>query len=246
MEDVIDVVTTATLRPELLDLTYRSFTNRLLNQFTRRRLIINVDPIGDVGASLAEVLQVCHAHFDEVVYRSPETPSFPAAVHWAWSAVQSDYFLHLEDDWLLKKSVSADRVQAYFQQDPTLAEVTLNLSSNAKAPPGLSLRPSFFRKAFIDEALPYFDLEQDPEKQWRERIGDDGPMAGWRFRGYGESDEGCFVADIGKRWRKASGFRKWDRGQITWDGAHPPAYLIRSYYRLKAHFYLHYWRLMSG
>lgn len=246
MEDVIDVVTTATLRPALLDITYRSFTNRLLNQFTRRRLIINVDPIGDAGASLAEVLQVCHAHFDEVVYRSPETPSFPAAVHWAWSAVRSDYFLHLEDDWLLKKSVSADRVQAYFQQDTALAEVTLNLSINAKAPPGLSLRPSFFRKAFIDEALPYFDLEQDPEKQWRERTGGDNSLAGWRFWSYGESGEGRFVADIGKRWRKASGFRKWDHGQLTWSSAPSPAYLVKTYYRLKANFYLNYWRLMSG
>ncbi len=246
MNNVLDVVTTATLRPELLDITYRSFNNRLLRQFPRRRLIINVDPIGDGSTSLAEVLRVCHTHFDEVVYRYPETPSFPAAVHWAWSAVRSDYFLHLEDDWLLKKSISADRVCAYFQQDPSLAEVTLNPSGNTKTVASFSLRPSFFRKAFIDEALPYFNLDQDPEKQWKKRGGDNGPLAGWRFRHYGEFDEGRFVTDIGTRWLKASGFRKWGHGQTTWNSVPPPAGLIRSYDRLKANFYLHYWRLISG
>ena len=59
MQDVIDVVATTTLRPELLDITYRSFRNRLLNQFTRRRLIINVNPIGDAGVALGALVQKC-------------------------------------------------------------------------------------------------------------------------------------------------------------------------------------------
>ncbi|MBF0261235.1 MAG: hypothetical protein HQL97_05250, partial [Magnetococcales bacterium] len=85
----LDVVTTATLRPELLDITYLSFTSKLLAKFPSRRLIINIDPIGEPRATLEQMLEVCHRHFDQVIYRYPDTPSFARAVHWAWQQVES-------------------------------------------------------------------------------------------------------------------------------------------------------------
>lgn len=215
--DSIDVVTTATLRPELLELTYRSFQNRLLSKFRHCRLIINIDPLPlHNAAKIADILTICHRWFPEVVYRSPESPSFPAAVRWAWSQLESDFYFHLEDDWLLLKHVDPVQVAGYFATDPQLAEVTLNPSHNKPIVPGLALRPSFFRRTFIESALPYFDDALDPEKQWRRHLTVGGVLDDWRFRHYGEVGEGRYVKDMGATWRKAHAFEKWQGREISW------------------------------
>ena len=46
--DQIDVVMTATVRPDVLELTLFSFFRHFLFQFARTRLIINIDPIGEL------------------------------------------------------------------------------------------------------------------------------------------------------------------------------------------------------
>ena len=155
--DCLDVVTTAMPRPELLELTYRSFYNHLFSRIKHCRLIINIDP-GPASANNDQktetMLTVCRKWFPEVVYRCPSTPSFPAAVQWAWSQVETDIFFHLEDDWLLLNHIDPVRIDNYFNASPRLAEVTLNPSINRSTIPGLALRPSFFRRAFVTAALP--------------------------------------------------------------------------------------------
>jgi len=218
--DSIDVVTTATLRPELLDLTYRSFHRRLFSKFHHCRLIVNIDPLPTSDEEkLGEILAICHRWFPEVVYRAPESPSFPAAVRWAWSQLESEFCFHLEDDWLLLKHIDPVRVAGYFAADPRLAEVTLNPSRNKPIVPGLALRPSFFRRSFIESALPHFDGALDPEKQWRRHLATGGTLEGWQFRHYGESGEGRYVRDMGATWRKAHAFDKWKGGETAWQAS---------------------------
>jgi len=235
MPESIDVVTTATLRPELLELTYRSFHKRLLSRYRHCRLIINIDPLPVPDETkLEKILAISHRWFPEVVYRTPESPSFPAAVRWAWSQLESDFCFHLEDDWLLLKHIDPVRVAGYFAKDPRLAEVTLNPSRNKPIVPGLALRPSFFRRSFIESALPHFDDALDPEKQWRRHLATGGVLEGWQFRHYGELGEGRYIRDMGATWRRAHAFDKWGAGDTSWirqGGA--PSFVTRQACRVK-------------
>jgi len=113
----LDIVMTATIRPEVVDLTLKSFFNKFLNQFEKVRLIINIDPIGDEQYNSNDVLNVCYKYIDDVVYNTPNKASFPKAVKWCWEQVQSEYFLHLEDDWLLKKPIDKDILFNIFEDD---------------------------------------------------------------------------------------------------------------------------------
>lgn len=239
--DRIDVVTTATLRPELLELTFKSFHNKLLFKCKHRRLIINIDPLPcHDDELLRKMLVICDKWFSEVIYRYPKTPSFPAAVQWVWSQVQTSIFFHLEDDWLLRKKIDLVAVTNKFSSDSRLAEVTLNPSRNrANKTPGLALRPSFFRTSFVQAALPYFDLSLDPEKQWRAHLAPDGALNGWRFELYGSSSEGRHVKDMGALWRKMHALEKWRDGEVTWTKQMPNSLvLVRMYYRIKLQVYL--------
>ena len=214
----IDVVTTATLRPELLALTLKSFTSKLLSQFDHRRIIINIDPLGNGYSKPDEILTLCNRYFNDVIYRVPEQPSFPAAVKWGWEQVNSPFFLHLEDDWLLRKEVDVDKAASYFEQDADLASITLNVSLNREHIycSGLPLRPTLISKKYIDKALPLFDLAQDPEKQWKAHTALGQPLPQWRYRNYGEYSDGRFVIEMGASWRKAHQFDKWGLGETSW------------------------------
>lgn len=213
----LDVVTTATLRPELLELTYRSFYNRFFKKIKHCRLIINIDPVPTRDErQLNEILSICHYWFPEVIYRHPLEASFPAAVQWAWSQTETEYVFHLEDDWLLTKQINPELVIKYFSEAPQLAEVTLNPSRNKGGTGRLSLRPSFFRKTFIDSALPLFDLSLDPEKQWNGHTSAGGKLDSWIFREYGEIGDGRHMREIGAAWRKRLNLVKWGQGETSW------------------------------
>ncbi len=239
--DSIDVVTTATLRPELLELTYRSFYKRLFYKFRRCRLIINIDPLPTSDPSLLwKTLDICHRWFPSVVYRTPETPSFPSAVHWAWSQLESNFCFHLEDDWMLRKHINLEQVAYYFDVEPHLAEVTLNPSRNRSGVQGLALRPSFFRRSFIDMALPLFEDSLDPEKQWRGHLSEGGALEGWHFRLYGDVGDGRYIKEMGAVWRKAHDFRKWRDGESYW-GSAGSSFSALQVMQLKYRLYMAFW-----
>jgi hypothetical protein len=76
------VVITATLRPEILDLTLTSFLKKFLAQISTTLLIINIDPVGDATCCADDVLAVCRRYFSQIVHRAPEQSSFSAALKW--------------------------------------------------------------------------------------------------------------------------------------------------------------------
>jgi len=210
----IDVVMTATLRPEIIRLTLHSFHARFLSGFKSARLIINIDPIGDTDCSADDILDICRVYFKDIVYRTPAEPSFAGAVKWCWEQVDTEYFLHLEDDWLLKKGIDFDRALQLFAADRELASVRFNLSHNPRNGDlytgGLGLNPSIIRKRFVEEALPSFVLGLDPEKQLKPALGYHPGLSHWRHILYGSAGESSYVIDIGKTWRKSKLFDKWD------------------------------------
>jgi hypothetical protein len=227
-------VTTATIRPELLDLCYRSFTSRLLYAFPRRRLILNVDPYGDPRPA-ADVADVARRYFDEVVLNTPESGSFARAVRWGWQQVRSPVFFHLEDDWLLRRQVDLRLVRDAFA-DARVAQLAFQLGQPSARRSTLTLRPAFLRTALVRQLLPLFDINKDPEKQWSP-----GALAHWEFRDYPQRR---MLTDTGKKWRKGLGIRKSSAdNESTWSFQGAPQGLQSAYYRLKYRAFLAAWRL---
>ncbi len=242
----IDVVLISTLRPDLLNLTLASFQKHFLDQFTDIRIIINIDPVGESSSSQEELLKLVSTYSIDIIHRTPSKGNFSQAVRWAWSQVESPFFLHLEDDWFLKKKVLKGAILEQFGMDEKLAGIRLNLSRNPKKQPlysdGISLNPSVFKTSIIKSLLGDFDIDKDPEKQFRNhRLLND-----YNFLYYGKKNEGSFVIDTGKKWRKANSFSKWgaDEKTITWNRKTKCSSFGILLYNLKYRFFISLWKIM--
>jgi hypothetical protein len=244
----IDIVITATLRPEVLNLTFQSFCNKFLNQFDKKRLIINIDNIGDENYNCQDMLNVCYKYFDEIKYNFPEKPSFPKAVQWCWKQVESEYFLHLEDDWLLKKHIDTKHLFNLFSDDTNINYVRFFLSRNDKLQyknnyvysNGFSLNPAIIKTRFMKELLQNFDTNQDPEKQFNHL---DSFQNGLIV--FGNKNDGRWVVDIGKKWRRFKNFQKPDITKSknkTWSNKNKKFSIIQY---LKYTAYMKYWNYLA-
>ncbi len=181
----LDVCIIATVRPEVLQMTLRSFTKNLLNQFDCRA-IINVDPAGDIeNHSQTDVVNLCRENFDEVIYRTPETPSFAGAVQWVWQQVQTEFFFHLEDDWILRRKLDQNKLLSLFE-DPAVVATKLNkfnrkrmqqrinaghvtrINDGIVSRNSIGLGPGFMRTAYIRQIAIRMELDKDPEFQYEE------------------------------------------------------------------------------
>jgi len=240
---------TATLRPELIDLTLKSFFKNLLGQLNEVRLIINIDPIGDDNCSTDDILNICRRYCREIVHRCPRQPNFSSAVKWCWEQLETEYFLHLEDDWLLRRPATLQSAFDLFAADHEIASVRFNRSNNASGQPvpspGFSLNPSIVRRKFVEEALRFFSCELDPEKQFCALEGEkEAALSHWKFVCYGVAHDAPYVIDLGRKWRKFMNFGKWrhDGGEITWQNRQMTRFRFVHYLQYKA--LLRYWKFL--
>lgn len=220
----LDVVLIATIRPEILDITLHTFYHNLLKNFNCR-LIVNVDPIGDSDHTQEDIINVCKKYFHFIVFNKPKKASFTKAVFWCWERVQTDIFLHLEDDWCLKSLVNKKLSISPFHKK-NIVQVRFNIKKNKKlfkkdryiSSQVFSLNPSFFRSTYIKEKIKKFDFNLDPEKQISINIASRSfkkPL----FVFYGNEDQNSMIIDIGKIFREMNAFDKWNssgRGNIVW------------------------------
>jgi hypothetical protein len=244
----IDLVIIATIRPKIFKLTLESFYKNLL-RFYKVRVIINVDPIGESNHFQHEIIDICKEYFEEIETRLPNSASFPKAVQWAWSKVETDIFFHLEDDWILKREVSKTIIDQAFRNEKVVS-VRLNISDNNKTVydqnyiygDRFSLNPSFFRSQYIKEKLMDFDQSKDPEKQFSSKLNSksfDAPV----FLIFGKQGQKSIVIDTGKKWRNSQGLQKWNlksNKEITWS-FNKVSLLKSSYQNLKYKLFLKYW-----
>ena len=183
----IDIVTTATIRPDILNKTYRYFCKNLFKNRNDYRLIINIDPIGDKKKNIEDVLNVAKKYFNEIVFNSPEEPCFTKAVKWLWSSTISDYVFHLEDDWKLNCSVNIDDLIYILDKYEKICSVRLSKGAITAGKrrispipcnyiekedigkfqlfPRLSLNPTLFRGSFVREAVKVMTDDLNPESQ---------------------------------------------------------------------------------
>ena len=153
----LDVVVIAIKRPEILRLCLETFKRNLLNQFDVR-IIINVDPVGEENYSQKDIVNIAKEYFPKVISRTPRKGNFSKAVYWGWRQVKTEFFFHLEDDWLLKDFIPAYRLQKKIAIKD-IVSITFNITSNKKYPKlyeayhlkTFSLRPCVFRSKYIKE-----------------------------------------------------------------------------------------------
>ncbi len=233
----LDVVITATVRADILRLTLASFCKKFLYQFDCR-IIINVDPVGELEKNTQmDMVNICREYFDEVFYRTPSKASFSAAVQWGWQQVNTEFFLHLEDDWILKENITPQQIMKVFD-DNDVGSYVLNRIPNQHKLKSVSLNPGLFRTAFIKKMLLQFDTTKDPEFQFgkvRMQYPNDKIIL--------RESNNAIVIDSGRIWRRKMFIGKGDSiTNPTWYARKPIAikYIMRTIYY---EFYKHYWRI---
>lgn len=226
----INITTTATIRPEILDRTYKSFCDNLFNKECRYKLIINIDPIGDKRYSQNDVLNIAKKYFDNIVFNFPSAPSFAKAVKWCWSNVDADYVFHLEDDWVCNEKISIISLINIINKYDVLAMIRLYKGMFAHrmkpiSPIGIkeehkgiiqylpkrcSLNPGLFLGRYAKEASVLMVDHLNPESQLCgncsgiKNIEEFVDKWGYSVYGYGRR----VVSDIGIRWRKEKNIRR--------------------------------------
>jgi hypothetical protein len=201
--DRLDIVITATLRPALLELTLWAFDRNFFARLegTRRRIVLNIDPLWGDPADAPRLVDIARRHADDVVVRTPATPGFGEAVRWLWAEAQSEWVFHLEDDWILTRRIDLARLAAETARTD-VAQVRFNRRRNhLRRSRRFSLNPNLIRRAFITEALARFDPAKDPEKQILR--GHLRPLEKkWRYLEHGRPLAPPVTVDTGREWRE--------------------------------------------
>lgn len=183
----IDITTTATIRPGILNKTLHSFSKHIFRDRDRYRFIINIDPVGNKSKSKEAVLEVAKKYFDDVVYNFPDKPGFTKAVIWLWSHTESDYVFHLEDDWAVSSNINIDMMVSILDKYSRICSVRLSKGQIVAAKkviksmscpyiepedigkfrlfPRLSLNPTLFKGEFVRQAASVMTLKLNPESQ---------------------------------------------------------------------------------
>jgi len=231
---MIDITTAATIRPEILDVTYSSFKKHLFKDCPCR-VFINIDPIGETDTHTAQdVIDVARSYFDDVTVHEPERPDFTIALIWLWRHVESELFFNLEDDWKLNADVNFQHMIYTMRKHKKLAVLTLakgrswertaQFSHSNKKPLGVwngeyydvpgrryGGMPSLIRKEFIQGFLPHLQRTRiNHECLERTLYKQKHPcITDWTYGGYTEPNLPHALFDnIGKKWKKRQGFRK--------------------------------------
>lgn len=229
---IIDITTTATLRPELLRVTLESFCRNLFKDVADCRLIINVDPVGG-NCTQFEVLEVARMFFRKVCYSIPKNAGFPEAFKWCWEQVEAPWVFNLEEDWELLHDVDLIKMITIMEETPHLCSLRLPASpagngsikcwnlffpwngSFYECPiekvmsVGFCGHPSLLRGEFVKRCAPHIDVRMNPEKQFHR-----GPrpimtaVSEGRFGVHATAGDPPAIRDIGRKWMIQNGWMK--------------------------------------
>jgi hypothetical protein len=151
--------------------------------------------------------------------------------------------LHLEDDWVLNRPVPVQRVLGLLTQSG-VASLRLQRNPHAGVSSALSLNPVFFNSTFIAQALPHFQSDLDPEKQFSAPPLSE-VLSHWKHLVV-PNDSGGWVSDLGVHWRKSHGLHKVSaNGRSAWEPAQVSILsLIKNKLLLASKLFFYRWRVL--
>jgi hypothetical protein len=201
----IDVTMTAACRPELVFRTLKSFKEMLFDRLPVRAFFLNVDPVWGTKDQGREVEAIGRSFFNSVEVRFPLTGSYGGAVKWLWSRPETEWFLHLEDDWTMTNRISLNRLTS--QMNSGAAQIVLanwKRLQRQRKPPKLGLCPLFSKREFGRLASGHMNPDLDPDKQFRNGTNPalEQAIAGYHAVYFGGALTRETIVDIGRDWRQ--------------------------------------------
>lgn len=151
--------------------------------------------------------------------RRPDTASYGGAVKWLWLQPQTEWFLHLEDDWILSHRISLRRLAAQ-AAPPDVAQININnwsRFSRRRRPVRIGLTALFCRSRIRSDRQRSYESDLDPDKQFR---GERNPeiveaIRGWRAVFFGTMFTPQTAIDIGRAWRDERQIEKRVVGDVS-------------------------------
>jgi len=225
---MLDITTTATIRPNLFFMTLKSFTEKLFVHKKEYRLILNVDPVGE-DIDPMEMVEVGNQFFDNVVYNLPEEPNFAKACKWCWGETVSEFVFHLEDDWTLSKKIFINDMISVMNNNknmmllrfPKLRLTSLHhfeIKNKFIKQHKLMLNPGLFRGNFIRNISEKMNIMDNPEKQLRRVFKLPKYQNAGVYCGDGEEE---YIKHHGREWQRRSNYRKRKGSNfIIWERKH--------------------------
>ena len=208
----LSFTTTAMRRPELLSRTYESFAANLNGvDWSEVVLYLNIDPLPNVDSAneVAENMkEISERYFGKVVLFESEQANFAAAVQRVWSATDSDFVFHLEDDWLLLETVNIGKLFSVFRKDERVCEIPLR--AYPECYDKLCLSPSLWRGSVVRSLAERLIAEKNPEIQLRSIIPNMQSLD-WtklKARPYPAKRSRVILADIGRKWLSGKPYQK--------------------------------------
>lgn len=218
----ISITITSTVRPSILYRTLNSFNSNLNDfSFKKQNALINIDPIPqykNFKQKITKITDLCNFFFQKTLINTPKTPNFPLAIKWLWQNTNTDYILHLEDDWTLIEKISMIEIEKIFKNNNLLKIIRLRPAIHTKTPKidccQYGLSPCIIRKQFYSEMAKKINIKHDPEWQIRQsqsiKIQQEEVMC---------YPDNIVCVDIGEEWRRKHKIRKPSKKKkfITWE-----------------------------
>lgn len=209
------VTTTAMPRPELLDITYKSFQKHMpWLDFKKMTLFLNIDrfPGGHEPVieeeNIGKVLSIASSYFGTVVSNIGYS-CFPKAVKWVFSQVNKEFVFNLEDDWELLCDIPESSV-SFFENSKI---IQVGYRAWKRNDPRFVLSPSFIRSSFCSLVASKMNDGRNPEEQIRglNPFKTDESFIYWPF----ETDK-VLLKDLGRSWIKTSCFGRGLDDFVRW------------------------------
>lgn len=227
----LDITTTATIRPGIVERTLWSF-KRLAFRDHDVRLILNIDPVGEEQFTQQHVLNIAKKYYSNIVVRMPDVAHYVKAIKWTWSQVETDLFFFLEDDYHLYCPLDVDAMARAFQHEERLAVLRLPKGDTtetechwARHGGGFTAQwngyyykgkhiqftgmPSLIRTEWMRDFLATLTNDKSIEIQARLLRKHKNPIVrNWKYGVFAEPNTPLTVEDIGEIWKRKLKIRK--------------------------------------
>jgi len=208
------VTTTSMPRPELLEITYKSFQRNMpWLDFKKMTLFLNIDhfPGGHEPEKERENIEkniaVASCYFDKVISNLGDS-SFPKAVKWIFSQANKEFVFNLEDDWELLCNIPEDSVRFFENKEI----IQVGYRAWKRNDPRFVLSPSFIRSSFCNFVASKMNDGRNPEEQIRGI----NPYKKELFIYWPLETDKIILKDLGRTWIKSSCYGRGLDDFVTW------------------------------